>query len=107
MSEGPAEANWSLILYVNGASPQSARAVENVQRICAEDLEGRVELEIVDVRFQSALLIRDRVLASPTLVKRLPAPLRRLVGDLSDNERVRIGLDLGPSRVAPSPEVPT
>ena len=87
---------WLLTLYVSGASPQSAAAIENIRRICDEELAGQVELEIVDVRDQPALVVRDQVLAAPTLVKRLPGPLRRLVGDLSDANRVRLGLDLGP-----------
>lgn len=85
---------WVLTLYVSGASPQSARAVENVRRICDEELAGRVDLEVVDVNEAPALVVSDQVLAVPTLVKRLPGPLRRLVGDLSDASRVRVELDL-------------
>lgn len=94
---------WVLTLYVSGASPRSAAAIDSVRRICEEELAGQVELEVVDVREQPALAVADHVLAVPTLVKRLPEPLRRLVGDLGDDSRLRLGLDLGPSRVGPSP----
>jgi circadian clock protein KaiB len=87
---------WSLTLYVSGASPRSAAAVDAVQKVCAEDLAGRADLQIVDVRDDVGLVLSDQVLAVPTLVKRLPAPLRRLVGDLEDVERLRAGLDLEP-----------
>jgi circadian clock protein KaiB len=71
-------------------------AIENVSRLCDTDLAGMVDLTIVDVRAQPALVVQDQVLATPTLIKNLPEPLRRLVGDLSDTDRVRAGLDLGP-----------
>jgi circadian clock protein KaiB len=88
---------WSLTLYVSGASPRSMEAVENVRRICDAELPGQVDLEIIDVHDQPAMLLRDQVFAAPTLVKRLPEPLRRLVGDLSDTNRLRLGLDLIPT----------
>jgi circadian clock protein KaiB len=81
---------------VNGASSHSAAALETVRRICDEELAGRVDLRIVDVAKDPAVLIQDQIMAIPTLVKHLPAPLRRLVGNLSDAERVRSGLDLTP-----------
>jgi circadian clock protein KaiB len=87
---------WSLTLYVSGASPRSAAAVDAVRKVCAEDLAGRVDLQVVDVRDDVGRVLSDQVLAVPTLIKRLPAPLRRLVGDLEDVERLRAGLDLEP-----------
>ena len=87
---------WSLTLYVSGASPRSAQALETVRRLCDEELPGQVELEVVDVTDDPALAARDRIVAVPTLVKRLPAPPRQLVGDLADVDRLRAGLDLGP-----------
>ena len=87
---------WVLRLYVNGASPYSVAAIDNIRRICDEELAGQVEFDVVDVRTHPALVIEDNVIAAPTLIKRLPAPLRNLVGDLSDANRVRRGLDLGP-----------
>ena len=85
---------WSLTLYVSGASPRSAQAVETVRRLCDEELAGQVELEVVDVADEPDLVERDGIVAVPTLVKRLPAPPRQLVGDLGDIDRVRAGLDL-------------
>ena len=87
---------WSLSLYVNGASVNSLRAIENVRRLCDQELKGQVDLEIIDVRRQPALVVQDQVVAAPTLVKHLPEPLRRIVGDLSDLNRLRFGLNLGP-----------
>jgi circadian clock protein KaiB len=94
---------WSLTLYVSGASPRSAEALETVRRLCDEELPGQVELEVVDVTDDPALAVRDPIVAVPTLVKRLPAPPRQLVGDLADVDRLRAGLDLPP---APSPTPP-
>jgi circadian clock protein KaiB len=93
---------WSLTLYVSGASPHSAQALETVRRLCDEELPGQVELQVVDVTDEPALAIRDRIVAIPTLVKRLPAPPRQLVGDLGDIDRVRAGLDMGPPPSRPS-----
>jgi circadian clock protein KaiB len=91
---------WSLTLYVSGASPRSAEALETIRHLCDEELPGQVELEVVDVADDPDLAARDRIVAVPTLVKRRPAPPRQLVGDLADLDRVRAELDLGP---APSP----
>ena len=88
--------HWTLTLYVNGGSSNSIRAIEGVRRLCDEELSGQVDLEVIDVREQPALVLRDQILAAPTLVRRLPSPLRRIVGDLSDPARLRRGLDLGP-----------
>lgn len=87
---------WSLTLYVSGASPRSTAALETIRRICDEELSGRVDLRVVDVTEEPARLLRDQVIAIPTLVKHEPLPLRRLVGDLADARRVRAGLDLAP-----------
>ena len=85
---------WSLTLYVSGASPRSAQALETVRRLCDEELAGRVELRVVDVTDEPALAGRDGIVAVPTLVRRLPAPPRQLVGDLADIDRLRARLDL-------------
>lgn len=79
---------YTLRLYVSGATPCSSRAIEHVKTLCEEHLPGRYDLEVVDVYQQPALTEDDRILATPTLVRRLPLPARRLVGDLSDPERV-------------------
>jgi circadian clock protein KaiB len=93
---------WSLTLYVSGASPRSAQALETVRRICDEELRGQVALQVVDVADEPDLAARDRIVAVPTLVRRRPAPPRTLVGDLADADRVRAGLDLGPPPSQPS-----
>ena len=96
MTDAATDERWALTLYVNGASVRSIEAIENVRRICDEELGGQVDLEIIDVQQQPALVLRDQIIAAPTLIKRLPGPLRRIVGDLSDPARLRLGLDLGP-----------
>ena len=93
---------WSLTLYVSGASPRSAEALETIRHLCDEELPGRVELQVVDVTDEPALAARDRIVAVPTLVKRLPAPPRQLVGDLHDVDRIRARLDMGPASSRPS-----
>jgi circadian clock protein KaiB len=92
---------WSLTLYVSGASPRSAEAIATVRKICDEDLEGRADLDVVNAIEHPQRVIGDRIIALPTLVKRAPEPPRQLVGDLTDPDRVRLGLDLGP---APAPD---
>ncbi|MGD0375078.1 MAG: circadian clock KaiB family protein [Streptosporangiaceae bacterium] len=86
---------WALTLYVNGSSPNSVQAIETVRRVCDEDLRGHVDLEVIDVRRQPALAARDQIVATPTLIKRLPGPPRRIVGDLSDAAQLRLRLELG------------
>ena len=86
---------WSLTLYVSGASPRSAQALEAVRRLCDEELQGQVEFQVVDIADDPALAAQDRIVAVPTLVRRLPAPPRQLVGDLADVDRIRAWLDLG------------
>jgi circadian clock protein KaiB len=93
-----ADDRWALTLYVDGASTSSIHAIETVRRVCDEELEGHgvhVELEVIDVREQSALAARDQVVAVPTLIRRLPGPPRRIVGDLSGSSWKRLGLDVG------------
>lgn len=85
---------WSLTLYVNGSSPQSVAAVHTMQELLAQQEPGRIELSIVDVSERPALAIVDQVIAVPTLVRRMPEPVRRLVGQLADPGRVRLALDL-------------
>ena len=81
---------WALTLYVSGASPRSSEAIVTVRRICDEDLAGQVDLTVVNAIDHPALMKRDNILALPTLVK----PLRHLVGNLTDEGRVRLALDL-------------
>ncbi len=89
---------YVLRLYVTGTTGRSVRAIENVRRICDEHLAGHYELEVVDIYKNLPLARGDQIIAAPTLIKRLPAPLRRLIGDMSDEQRVLVGLDLRPRR---------
>jgi circadian clock protein KaiB len=87
---------YKLCLFVTGSTPRSARAIENMQKICDENLQGRYDLEIIDV-YENPEATRDlQIIATPTLVKILPEPLRRIIGDLSNKERVLAGLNLAP-----------
>jgi circadian clock protein KaiB len=100
MTGNTAADRWALTLYVNGASTGSIHAIETVRRVCDEKLGGHVDLEVIDVRQQPALVARDQIVAVPTLVKRLPVPVRRIIGDLSDSAWMRLGLDLGSVEVS-------
>ena len=86
--------NWVLRLYVAGQTPRSLRAVANIQRICSERLHGRYSLEVIDLYQQPQLAQGEQIVAVPALIKSLPEPLRVLIGDMSDTERVVVGLDL-------------
>ncbi len=83
-----------LRLYVTGRTPQSQRAIENLRQICESELEGRYEVQVIDVLEHPELAEREKILATPTLVKRLPQPVRKIIGDLSDREKVLVGLDI-------------
>ncbi len=89
---------YVLRLYVTGMTNRSTQAIENIKRICEEHLKGRYELEIIDIYQHPNLLQGEQILAAPTLIKKLPEPLRRIVGDLSSTERVLLGLDLQSKR---------
>ena len=92
----PAAPRYVLRLYVTGSTPRSARAIENMRRICEEHLAGRYDLEVVDIYQRPDAAREFQLIAAPTLVKLLPAPLRRIIGDLSDIDKVLHGLDLLP-----------
>jgi circadian clock protein KaiB len=87
---------WHLRLYVAGQSPKSLRAFANLKDLCDEHLAGRYEIEVIDLVEHPALARADDVLAIPTLVRRLPAPLQKIIGDLSNTERVLVGLRIEP-----------
>jgi circadian clock protein KaiB len=87
---------WHLRLYVAGQSPKSLRAFTNLKDLCDEHLAGHYEIEVIDLVEQPALARADDILAIPTLVRRLPAPLRKIIGDLSNTERVLVGLRIEP-----------
>jgi circadian clock protein KaiB len=87
---------WDLKLYVAGQTPKSVAALTNLKRMCEEHLAGRYRLEVVDLAENPHLARSDQILAIPTLVRRLPSPIRKIIGDLSNSERVLVGLDLRP-----------
>lgn len=92
------EERYVLRLYITGITPNSVRAIENMKAVCEEYLQGRYDLEIIDVFKQPSLAKGEQIVAAPTLIKKLPLPLRRLVGDLSQKDRVLFGLDLVPNK---------
>lgn len=95
-SGGGSDVKYKLRLFVTGSTPRSARAIANMRKICDENLEGRYDLEVVDVYENPDATRELQVVATPTLVKILPEPLRRIIGDLSDKEKVLAGLNLTP-----------
>ncbi len=89
---------YVLRLYVAGVTPKSQRAISNVKRLCEEHLKDRCELEIVDIYQQPKLAVGEQIVAVPTLIKKLPLPLRKVIGDLSDEEKFLVGIDLKPKK---------
>jgi circadian clock protein KaiB len=87
---------YVLRLYVTGTTPRSTLAIQNLRAICEEHLHGRYELQVIDVYQRPSLAKDEQIVATPTVIKVLPLPLRRLIGDLSNEERVLLGLDLRP-----------
>ncbi|MBE0559015.1 MAG: circadian clock protein KaiB [Proteobacteria bacterium] len=87
---------WELRLYVAGQTPRAVAAFDNLQKICEEHLAGVYEIEVIDLLKNPQLARDDQILAVPTLVRKLPTPIKKIIGDLSDSERVLVGLDLRP-----------
>jgi len=100
MSDEPKE-SWELRLYVAGQTPRSLQAFANLKKICEEHLKGQYTIEVVDLVDNPQLARGDQILAIPTLVRKLPPPMRKIIGDLSDTERVLVGLDLRTRDLAP------
>lgn len=95
---------YLLTLYVTGTSPRAKVAIANLERICAEELQGQYELEIIDVLEHPQRAEDEKILATPTLIKQLPPPLRRVIGDLSDKAKVLLGLEVrAQSATSPTP----
>lgn len=88
---------WKLRLYVAGLTERSALALANLRQVCEEQLAGRYEIEVVDLLKNPELAAGDQIVALPTLVRRLPPPARKIIGDLSKKDRVLVGLDLRPA----------
>ena len=85
---------WNLRLYVAGQTPKSVTALANLKRICDEHMKGAYSVEVIDLMENPQLARRDQIVAIPTLVRELPSPLKRIIGDLSNTERVLVGLDV-------------
>lgn len=92
---------WDLRLYVAGQTPKSITAFGNLKRLCEQFLEGRYRIEVIDLTQNPQLAAGDQIVAVPTLVRRIPPPLRRIIGDLSNTERVLVGLDFRPAKLPP------
>ena len=90
----PEGERYILRLYVTGMTARSVRALKNLQTICDEYLKGRYDLEVIDIYQQPVLTKGEQIIAAPTLIKKLPLPMRRIIGDMSDRDRVLVGLDL-------------
>ena len=93
-SAGSWDESWDLRLYVTGQSPNSIRAIENLRRACEENVPGRYRIEVVDLLENPRLAADDQILAVPTVVRRLPMPIKKIVGDLSDTDRLLVGLQV-------------
>lgn len=85
---------YTLRLYVTGTTPRSARAIVNIRSICEEHLHGRYDLEVIDILQRPELAKGEQIIAAPTLIKKLPLPLRRFIGDMSQTEHILLGLDI-------------
>ena len=89
---------YELRLYIAGVTPRSEEAIRNVKTLCETHLSGRYDLQIIDIYQQPVLAKGEQILAAPTLIKKLPLPLRRLIGNMTDEEKVLVGLDLRPKK---------
>jgi len=93
-ASGDSGESWDLRLYVTGQSPNSIRAIENLRRACEEHVPGRYRIQVVDLLKNPRLAAADQILAVPTVVRKLPVPIRKIVGDLSDTDRLLVGLQV-------------
>ena len=92
----PKEYKWELRLYIAGKTPKSVTALSNLQRYCEEHLKGQYKIEVIDLLEQPQLAEGDQILAIPTLVGKVPEPIRKIIGDLSNEEKVLVGLNIRP-----------
>ena len=87
---------YILRLYVTGMTPKSIRAIENIRKICEENLKGRYELEVIDIYQQPEYAKKENIIAAPTLIKKLPMPLRKFIGDMTNKDKILMGLNVVP-----------
>ena len=97
VSKGP-KGKYLLKLYITGMTPRSTQAIVNIKKICEEHLKGRYELDVIDIYQKPILAKGEQIIAAPTLIKKLPLPLRKFIGDMSDTDRILVGLDLRPAQ---------
>lgn len=97
-TQEPKTPKWTLRLYVAGQTPKSVTAFQNLKKICEEYLQGEYTIEIVDLLENPQLAEGDQIIAVPSLVRRLPEPVKKIIGDLSNTERVLVGLDIKPAK---------
>ncbi len=95
--EAKEKARYVLRLYVTGSTPHSVRAIVNIRKICEEYLKGHYDLQVVDIAQRPTLAEGEQIIAAPTLIKKLPLPIRRFIGDMSQREKILLGLDLRPA----------
>ena len=93
-AQNPKPAHYRLRLFVSGTTPRSAQAIQNIRDICEQTMEGRYELEVIDIYQQPESMAPEQIVVTPTLIKKLPLPVRRVIGDLSDAQKVIVGLDI-------------
>jgi circadian clock protein KaiB len=105
LSRQPVAARYVLSLFVTGSTPKSLRAIQNIQTLCEERLPGCYELKVVDIYQHPEQVKPEQIVVTPTLIKELPLPLRKLIGDLSNKDRLLLGLDIVPKNVALSRKV--
>ncbi len=89
---------YLLRLYVTGMTPKSTKAIQNIKKICEEHLKDRYDLQVIDIYQQATLAKGEQIIAAPTLIKKLPLPLRKFIGDMTNTEQVLLGLDLRPKK---------
>lgn len=92
-----ADKKWELRLYVAGKTPKSVTALSNLKRYCEDHLQGQYHIEVIDLLVQPQLAEGDQILAIPTLVRKVPEPIRKIIGDLSNEEKVLVGLNIRPA----------
>jgi circadian clock protein KaiB len=100
LSRQPIKGHYVLSLFVTGSTPKSVRAIQNIRALCEERLHGRYELKVIDIYQYPEQVKPEQIVVTPTLVKRLPLPLRKLIGDLSNKDRLLWGLDIVPKNAA-------
>jgi len=103
LTSEPHTAHYCLKLFITGTTPRCARAIKNIRAICEDSLPGRYDLEVIDIYQHPEQAKPEQIVVTPTLVKKLPLPFRRMIGDLSDNERVMVGLDIVRHSLAAEP----